>query len=100
MILCNCSDNAWNKQFPNAGLSETKNPLLAAIVLRSDRLVFLLTCSASHGKFCEDGKTFQAEKKKQKKNRYLKSHFPLFYSGVVVTDIDNFWDPIAVINLK
>ena len=68
MTLCNCSDNAWNKQFPDAWLSETKNPLLAAIVLRSDgRLFFLLPCSASHCKFCKDGKTFQAEKKKQNK---------------------------------
>ena len=73
MTLCNCSDNAWNKQFPDAWLSETTNPLLAAIVVRSDgRLVFLLTCSASRRRFSKDGKTFQPEKKrKQVKKKWV-----------------------------
>ena len=92
MTLCNCSDNAWNKQFPDAWLSETKNPLLAAIVVRSDgRLVFLLNCSASHCKFCKDGKTFQAEKK-----RKTGTYNHIFYCFVGV--YDNFWDPTTVIN--
>ena len=39
-------------------------------------------------------------KLKKKHVIIIKFNFPLFCRGVVVMDIDNFWDPIAVINLK
>ena len=64
LTLFSCSDSAQNKQSPDAWLSETKNPFFAATVLRSDgRMVLLRTWSASHCKFCKDGRMFSAGKK-------------------------------------
>ena len=74
LTLCSCSDSAQNKQFPDAWLSETKNPFFAATVLRLDgRMVLLRTWSASHRKFCKDGRMFSAGKK-----RKLFLHFQQF----------------------
>ena len=65
LTLFSCSDSAWNKQFPDAWLSETKNPFFAATVLRLDgRMVLLRTWSASHRKFCKDGRMFSSGKKR------------------------------------
>ena len=66
LTLFSCSDSAQNKQFPDAWLSETKNPFFAATVLRLDgRMVLLRTWSASHRKFRKDGRMFSAGKKRQ-----------------------------------
>ena len=66
LTLFSCSDSAQNKQFPDAWLSETKNPFSAATVLRlNGRMVLLRTWSASHRKFCKDGRMFSTGKKRQ-----------------------------------
>ena len=64
LTLFSCSDSAENKQFPDAWLSEIKNPFFPATILRLDgRMVLLQTWSASHRKFCKDGSMFWAGKK-------------------------------------